>query len=451
MNRLKSIFKTFPRNKKNIEQYYLRKMTSMYSGNFKFALIVSISMTIIGEIMSYMNARNNSSGGSNSSISLGRIFVLYIYSILTNQRFVKKNPSAVKTILMVSIIADFVLDFMEVVLVTKNTPHSGLDTSEHLSHFTHHTIINVQLLHISGVYILKEVIFPEVLIMGASIYLIAVSSPRYKLYLCFNFAISIFFNLFEFYFEQKRETKSFDSLMFVDKQSTNLAQFINRLLPLHIQDIINSGMKTGEEYQNVTLLFADIVGFTAYSAGKRPRQVVEMLSRLFTNFDKECDRLKLFKIYTIGDCYVVMGFVDSNNRRTPKEEAHNVAQLAISMINIILNVRKKVKFDKLDMRIGIHTGSAYGGVIGTDLVRFDLYGEDVVVANKMESGGAPGKICVSQTTKSLLESVETANYTFTEHQEVSLKYSDKKMKSYFMNIDNYLKSKDDNEIQEGEG
>lgn len=319
-----------------------------------------------------------------------------------------------------------------------------------LSQFTHHTIINVQLLHISGVFFLKEIILPEILIMGTGVFVLARYSPDHKLYLCFNLSASVFFNLFEFFFEQKREISSFNSLMSVDKQSTNLAQFINRLLPLHIQDIINSGVKTGECYQNVTLLFADIVGFTAYSAGKRPRQVVEMLSRLFTNFDKECDRLKLFKIYTIGDCYVVMGFVDSKNRRTPREEAHNVAQLAISMINIILSVRRKIKFDKLDMRIGIHTGSAYGGVIGTDLVRFDLYGEDVVLANKMESGGAPGKICVSEDTKALLEAVETANYTFTENQEISLKYSDKKKKSYFMNIDHYLKNKEEPEAKDAD-
>ena len=319
-------------------------------------------------------------------------------------------------------------------------------------------MINLQLLHLSGVFFLSEVVVPELLMLAVCILYYNLYSQVNIAFNCFNLSVSIMFNLFEFYFDQLREISSFNSLMSVDKQSTNLAQFINRLLPLHIQDIINSGIKTGEKYTNVTLLFADIVGFTAYSAGKRPRQVVEMLSRLFTNFDKECDRLNLFKIYTIGDCYVVMGFVDSKNRRTPKEEAHSVAQLAISMINIICSVRKKIRYDQpkkldkpgkngdkpdkpqktdqLDMRIGIHTGEAYGGVIGTDLVRFDLYGEDVVIANKMESGGAPGQICVSEITKNLLEEVETANYTFRENQEIYMKMSDRKIKSYFMNIDN---------------
>lgn len=110
-----------------------------------------------------------------------------------------------------------------------------------------------------------------------------------------------------------------------------------------------------ETYNDVTILFADICGFTAYSTGKAARQVVEMLSKLFTEFDKECNRLNLFKLYTIGDCYVVMGFVDKRNRKSPAEEANDVVQLGISMIRIIAQVRKMVKFDQLNMRIGIHT------------------------------------------------------------------------------------------------
>lgn len=103
------------------------------------------------------------------------------------------------------------------------------------------------------------------------------------------------------------------------------------------------------------MLFADIVGFTKYSSKKEPRQVIEMLSRLFTGFDKECNRLNLFKVYTIGDCYVVLGFIDKNNRKQAQEEANDVVQLAISMIQIIQKIKKQINFPELNMRIGIHT------------------------------------------------------------------------------------------------
>lgn len=116
----------------------------------------------------------------------------------------------------------------------------------------------------------------------------------------------------------------------------------------------NFGSRLGETYKNVTLLYADIVGFTAFSSTHSSREVVEMLSRLFTSFDIECQKLDLFKIYTIGDCYVVMSFTDKNNRKDVSEEAINVVKLGIKMIEIIRDVRKKLRID-LNMRIGIHT------------------------------------------------------------------------------------------------
>lgn len=184
----------------------------------------------------------------------------------------------------------------------------------------------------------------------------------------------------------------------------------------------------------MTLLFADIVGFTAFSAGKSPRQVVEMLSRLFTEFDMECNQLNLYKLYTIGDCYVVMGFSDKKNRNTPSEEANDVVQLGFKMIQVIERVRKQVNFDKLNMRIGIHTGKVYGGVIGTDLVRFDLYGTDYVIANKMEAGGEEGRINVSSRTKTLLEDLETVNYTFEENKKIFIKSLGSEVQSYFVKM-----------------
>jgi len=88
-----------------------------------------------------------------------------------------------------------------------------------------------------------------------------------------------------------------------------IGQFIDRLLPKHIQDSLAKPKgDIGETYKNVTMLFADICGFTAFSSGKKPSEVVKMLSELFMDFDKECDNMGLFKLYTIGDCYVVLGF-----------------------------------------------------------------------------------------------------------------------------------------------
>ena len=135
-----------------------------------------------------------------------------------------------------------------------------------------------------------------------------------------------------------------------------MISFIDRLLPKHVQESIKrDGETTGDSHDNVTLIYADIVGFTAYSACHTPPEVVELISHLFTSFDKICNALKLYKVYTIGDCYVVMSFLDKDNRKTPEEEAEDMLQFSMRMLEIIAQVRIKANFDQLKMRIGLHT------------------------------------------------------------------------------------------------
>jgi class 3 adenylate cyclase len=105
---------------------------------------------------------------------------------------------------------------------------------------------------------------------------------------------------------------------------------------------------------SATMLFADIAGFTKYSSSVSPEQVVTMLKDLFTEFDRRCLRHRVYKVYTIGDCYVVLGILDAY-KRDPAEEAKNVLQMGFSMIEIIKIVRNRINFHELDMRIGIHT------------------------------------------------------------------------------------------------
>lgn len=145
------------------------------------------------------------------------------------------------------------------------------------------------------------------------------------------------------------------SLELKKAQSQNLVKY---LLPNHIlkQFLSNNNQRVvlTENIADATLLFADIAGFTEYSSKVEPEQVVNMLRNLFTEFDKKCLTQNVYKLYTIGDCYVVMGIVDIT-QRNPAVEAKNVVELGFQMIEIIRNVRRVIGFDGLDMRIGIHT------------------------------------------------------------------------------------------------
>jgi class 3 adenylate cyclase len=133
-------------------------------------------------------------------------------------------------------------------------------------------------------------------------------------------------------------------------------------------------------------------------------------------------------VHTIGDCYVVMGYTGkvSKYRRsesTQVEEAYRVMQVAFEMIEIIKNVRENSvdpNLKNLDMRIGIHTGKIVGGIIGTKVVRYDIFGNDVLIANKMESNGVDSQVIISESTFNLLNRNQSImdSLDFTPHKDI---------------------------------
>ena len=141
-----------------------------------------------------------------------------------------------------------------------------------------------------------------------------------------------------------------------------------------------------------------------------------MLSELFTKFDEMCLEHDVYKVHTIGDCYVAMGYV-TDFMRNPAKEASNVVNFALSLIDVINDFNVKTN-SELGMRIGIHTGIMIGGIVGTKIIRYDIYGQDVVIANKVESNGIQGKVSVSQSTKELLEGYMPSNFSFSDHKEI---------------------------------
>ena len=97
-----------------------------------------------------------------------------------------------------------------------------------------------------------------------------------------------------------------------------------------------------DSFENVTLLFADIVNFTKYSSTVSPEVVVSMLKNLFTEFDKLCVGYGLYKVYTIGDCYIVMSMNERSRPKNIAEEIKNILSMGFSMIEIIKTVREKI-------------------------------------------------------------------------------------------------------------
>lgn len=146
-------------------------------------------------------------------------------------------------------------------------------------------------------------------------------------------------------------------------------------------------------FDDVTVLFADIVDFTTLSAAAQPEEIVELLNGLFSWFDRLAERHGLEKIKTIGDAYMVAGGIP-----VPRSDhAEAIADMALEMMAGPDAIDHQLG-SPVQLRIGIDTGPAVAGVIGVRRFIYDLWGDTVNTASRMESNGLPGSIQVTERT-----------------------------------------------------
>eukprot|EP01135_Chromosphaera_perkinsii_P007844 Nk52_evm36s1020 gene=Nk52_evmTU36s1020 len=150
-------------------------------------------------------------------------------------------------------------------------------------------------------------------------------------------------------------------------------------------------------HENVSVFFSDIVGFTNMSRAVSAHAVVDMLNRIFIVLDALSVEFKLTKIKTIGDAYMAACGVPDID---PKH-AENVCLFALYGVKCLKH-EKGTTGEPLEMRCGVHSGSLVAGIVGTRSFAFDLWGDTVNVASRMESNGVPGRVCCSQATQKLL-------------------------------------------------
>ncbi|MFL6816975.1 MAG: adenylate/guanylate cyclase domain-containing protein [Bradyrhizobium sp.] len=152
-----------------------------------------------------------------------------------------------------------------------------------------------------------------------------------------------------------------------------------------------------DHFEAVTILFADIVGFTPRASQLPPRDVVGYLNRVFSEFDRLAEKYRLEKIKTIGDAYMVAGGMPDPRGG----HAEDVANMALDILEVTRNLGAELQ-DELAVRVGIHTGPAVAGVIGTRKLFYDVWGDTVNTASRMESHGSAGKIQVTEDARRAL-------------------------------------------------
>jgi guanylate cyclase len=172
-------------------------------------------------------------------------------------------------------------------------------------------------------------------------------------------------------------------------------RLLQNMLPASIAERLkrNPGA-IADHFDAVSVLFADIVGFTPLSEELTPAELVDLLNRVFSAFDALVLELKLEKIKTIGDAYMVVAGVPQPRA----DHAHAAAELALRMREAL----SKIAEGKLALRIGINSGPVVAGVIGTTKYSYDLWGDTVNTASRMESHGAPHEIHLTDACRSAL-------------------------------------------------
>jgi adenylate cyclase len=199
----------------------------------------------------------------------------------------------------------------------------------------------------------------------------------------------------------------------LDRLHRENEQLLLNVLPATIANRLKSGeQRIADYFPNVTVLFADIVGFTTMSSGLPPQPLVEMLNELFSEFDALARQHRTEKIKTIGDSYMAVCGLPEH----VPEHATNVANLALGMLACVKRLNAGRKAD-LHIRIGFNCGPVVAGVIGTSKFIYDLWGDTVNTASRMESSGVADRIHVTEAAREALRD----QFEFEERGDIEIK------------------------------
>ncbi len=182
-------------------------------------------------------------------------------------------------------------------------------------------------------------------------------------------------------------------------ERTKSERLLLNVLPKAIAERLKAGQRTiVDSFIDSTVLFADIVGFTRISARQSPQRTVQLLNEIFSSFDRIAEQLELEKIKTIGDAYMMVSGV-------PVIRADHAEVCAAAAFEILEAVKAFNRRHQLDwsIRVGMNSGPVVAGIIGTKKFAYDLWGDTVNIASRMESHGQPGHVQVSEVTRKLLE------------------------------------------------
>jgi guanylate cyclase len=179
-------------------------------------------------------------------------------------------------------------------------------------------------------------------------------------------------------------------------QRLHIQRLMLRVFPKSVADALERDLVVADEFDSASILFADIVGFTSLSDQMPASEVVAMLNEVFSDLDQLVDELHLEKIKTVGDCYMVAAGVPETR------DDHAVALCEFGLRMQALVADRTFHGRRLSFRVGINSGPLFAGVIGQKRFLYDLWGDAVNVASRMESTGSAGCVQITDATHDLV-------------------------------------------------
>ncbi len=199
----------------------------------------------------------------------------------------------------------------------------------------------------------------------------------------------------------------------LEQEQQKVERILNGLIPPKVvQEIKETGTSKPKRYKNASVMFTDLVGFTKKTTTMSPKRLINELNDIFSSFDKIIKKYNCTRIKTIGDAYLAVSGVPEEN----KNHAKNLIQAAIDFRQFIFE-RNTVNPIKWEITIGINSGEVIGSLIGLENYLFDIFGENVNTASRIQAYCSPMKIAVSSETYNLTQH----DFIYEKHGSVNLK------------------------------
>ncbi|HRG59245.1 MAG TPA: adenylate/guanylate cyclase domain-containing protein [Bacteroidia bacterium] len=197
----------------------------------------------------------------------------------------------------------------------------------------------------------------------------------------------------------------------IEKEKKRSEELLLNILPAEVADELkNKGYADARNYENVTVLFTDFKGFTNIAEKLTAQELVKEINACFSEFDRICEKYNIEKIKTIGDAYMAASGLPTPNQT----HAEDMVNAALEMRNFMLTHKNSSSNDSsnnfFEIRIGIHTGNVVAGIVGIKKFQYDIWGDTVNTASRMESSGEAGKVNISETTYALVKNKFNCEY-----------------------------------------